>query len=325
MSSEKQYLDILTTLSSFKNKLLLGNTFKSKLFRKALILREFTKEQIEVSRVFWSLLPTFMRPKQFKQEDDLDLEIIFKSLLGKYPKEPLRLFGYHLYYLPEEDMTNNLEYLQFSTCVGLIEGIITLDQYCLKEFIKDNSVIFDVGANIGVFSLYASYLSPNGKIYAFEPTRNTFQRFKKNIINNNLQKRIFAYPLAVGDKKRNSEIMVNNMGLGGENTIIDSEFLKGRGKLFEKRELVKMIPIDEFMEQNKIKRVDFIKIDTEGYEKQVINGARKTIQKFAPIIACSVYHLRDDKIKIPELVKSINYNYKFKIFKRAEEDLIFWQ
>jgi len=81
--------------------------------------------------------------------------------------------------------------------------------------------------------------------------------------------------------------------------------------------------IDTFIQKKNI-NVDFIKIDTEGYEKQILQGARETIKKFSPVIACSAYHLKGDKIEIPKLVQSINSNYHYKLLKRWEEDLIFW-
>lgn len=86
-----------------------------------------------------------------------------------------------------------------------------------------------------------------------------------------------------------------------------------------------MVTIDSFVEEHKIEKVDFIKMDTEGYERNIIMGAAKTIRRFSPVIVCSAYHLKDDKIKIPELIKSINPEYKYRIEKRGEEDLVFWK
>lgn len=94
--------------------------------------------------------------------------------------------------------------------------------------------------------------------------------------------------------------------------------------MFLSLEDISMISIDCFVNDNNIKKVDFIKIDTEGYERQIIKGAKNTIKNFLPVIACSAYHLKDDKTEISALVKSINPNYKYRIEKRAEETLIFW-
>jgi hypothetical protein len=77
------------------------------------------------------------------------------------------------------------------------------------------------------------------------------------------------------------------------------------------------------VEEHKINRVDFIKIDTEGFEKEVIMGASEVIKKYAPIIVCSAYHLKEDKVEIPKLLLSINPNYTYELEKREEEDFIF--
>ena len=79
------------------------------------------------------------------------------------------------------------------------------------------------------------------------------------------------------------------------------------------------------MEENGIEKVDyFIKIDTEGAEKEIMKGAEKTIREFKPRMAIAAYHLPDDKKVIPELVLSIRDDYKYKLVNKGEEDLFFY-
>lgn len=326
MNKKDQYLDILEALSKKENKLLLGSSFGSKLFRKKLIFQEFLDGRVNLSRTFWSMLPELLRPKKAldKWKNDLDIEIMFHYVFGDYPEEPVDLLGCQTYYLLQREMTKRESYLFFFGLVEFIKEIIMADQYCAREFIKNDSVIIDAGANIGIFSLFASHLAPKGKIYSFEPIESIFGILNKNIISNNLQDSIFVYNLALGDEKGRTEMMVQDNNMGGGNIILDSDFLKGRESNYHKKESIEMTTIDNFIKENNVEKVDFIKIDTEGYEKQIIQGARNTIKEFSPVISCSAYHLKDDKTKIPELVKSINPNYKFKLANKAEEDLIFW-
>jgi len=219
---------------------------------------------------------------------------------------------------------HSLNYQNFIVSLELIREIFLEDQYCAQEFLKPDSVILDCGANIGIFSLYASSLSPKGKIYSFEPTEGIFGILHKNIVSNGLERRIFAYNLALGDKKRMAEIIINDNYNITANTILDSDFLKGRESNYNKKESVEMTTIDDFIRENNIQKVDFIKMDTEGYEKQILKGARLTIKKFHPVIACSAYHLPEDKKEIPKLVLEIEPNYKYRLEKRLEEDFIFW-
>jgi hypothetical protein len=86
--------------------------------------------------------------------------------------------------------------------------------------------------------------------------------------------------------------------------------------------------IDNFVKEEKIDRVDFIKIDTEGFEKERIKGAEKTIKEFKPRLAIAAYHFPDDKKAIPELVLSIrdDYNYKYynyKLVNKGEGGFVF--
>lgn len=82
--------------------------------------------------------------------------------------------------------------------------------------------------------------------------------------------------------------------------------------------------LDNFVDQNNIERVDFIKIDTEGAERQIIKGAKETIKKFKPKMAIAAYHFPDDKEKIPELVLSIRDDYKYRLLNRFGEDILFF-
>uniref|UniRef100_A0A7V4KEE3 FkbM family methyltransferase n=1 Tax=Fervidobacterium pennivorans TaxID=93466 RepID=A0A7V4KEE3_FERPE len=93
---------------------------------------------------------------------------------------------------------------------------------------------------------------------------------------------------------------------------------------YKKSVKVKTTTIDEFVKENKIERVDFIKIDAEGAEREIIKGARETIKNFKPRMAIAAYHLPDDKEVIPELVLSIRDDYKYKLVNKGEEDLFFF-
>lgn len=75
---------------------------------------------------------------------------------------------------------------------------------------------------------------------------------------------------------------------------------------------VKAISLDKFVNQKKIKSVDFIKIDIEGFEKNAINGMKGIIKKFMPNIAIAIYHNIVDFYEIPELI--LKFNNKYKIY-----------
>jgi hypothetical protein len=76
--------------------------------------------------------------------------------------------------------------------------------------------------------------------------------------------------------------------------------------------------LDSFCKEYNVERVDFIKIDAEGSEREIIKGAKETIKRFKPKMAIAAYHLPDDKKVIPELVLSIRNDYKFKLMDKGE-------
>ena len=74
---------------------------------------------------------------------------------------------------------------------------------------------------------------------------------------------------------------------------------------------VKVTTIDNFVEANKLPRVDFIKMDVEGHELKVLEGAHETIQAFKPSLALSIYHRGDDIIQLPKFLLELNPHYRF--------------
>jgi FkbM family methyltransferase len=203
-----------------------------------------------------------------------------------------------------------------------VKSIILQDSYHVRDFIKEDSYVIDAGANIGIFSIFASQYAKNGKIYAFEPASETFKILKENTT---YYENIEIFKLALGNENKKEKIRVFSISKG-ISTLVDSsvadQFSQNFGEFVE--EEIEVIKLDDFLIQNKIPKIDFIKIDVEGYELKVLEGAKETIKKYSPVIVVSAYHTPSDKIKIPQLVLSLNPNYKYKLNEIGEEDYIFY-
>lgn len=76
---------------------------------------------------------------------------------------------------------------------------------------------------------------------------------------------------------------------------------------------IETIPIDEFVKEENLKRVDFIKMDIEGSEEKALLGAKETLRKFKPKLAICIYHKPKDFYELPLLIKEINPEYKIRI------------
>ncbi|MDD2806843.1 MAG: FkbM family methyltransferase, partial [Elusimicrobiales bacterium] len=83
------------------------------------------------------------------------------------------------------------------------------------------------------------------------------------------------------------------------------------------RRIVKVAPLDGLVKG----RVDFIKIDVEGYEKNVLLGAERIIKKYKPVLSLAAYHRPADKKNLPKVILGLRDDYKITIKTFAEHDL----
>jgi len=174
-----------------------------------------------------------------------------------------------------------------------------VDQYSYDNIIKakEGDVVFDAGAYVGDTALwFCKAVGPQGKVYAFEPEPRNFEKLKANIERNKITNVI---PLQLALSENEGEMQVASAG----GSSIMTQARTGTS--------VKVTTIDKFVGANKLPRVDFIKMDVEGHELKVLEGAHETIQAFKPSLALSAYHRGDDLIKLPKFLLELNPDYKF--------------
>ena len=106
--------------------------------------------------------------------------------------------------------------------------------------------------------------------------------------------------------------------------VVGTEFYNGKfndGKFNPEQEgyfePISIVTLDSL----NLPKVDFIKIDTEGYEAPILRGARETIKRCRPIISMSAYHNPNDKTELPALLNSIT-PYRCELHRGSEEDFI---
>lgn len=160
-------------------------------------------------------------------------------------------------------------------------GYYSYDQLLLADrIIHPQDVVLDVGANIGEFSVYAAKRCHKGQVHSFEPTQKLYNILKKNISLNHF-KNAFVYKMGLGEKLQ--EIPIYSKQEVG----IDGSFNNGLNSLYrsegmEELETVELVPLDYWVAENQIKKIDLIKIDVEGAELMVLKGGEKSIQRFKP-------------------------------------------
>lgn len=197
--------------------------------------------------------------------------------------------------------------------IAWIDEVIINDQY-QTHLIKDGSVVIDAGANIGVFSAKVAHDTPKAMIYSFEPTPRTFETLKRNTEH---YPNVSCVNLGLGDEVAEKDFSIWDDFSGSNNIGRAASAGYGHPDRVEK---IKLTTIDDFAKH--LPRVDFIKLDTEGYEANILKGATETIRKWKPIIAMSAYHKPNDKEELPKLLKAISPDYVCELRHDYEEDLI---
>jgi FkbM family methyltransferase len=136
-------------------------------------------------------------------------------------------------------------------------------------YIKSFRTYIDIGASTGKTSI--PFIGKFEKIYCFEPNPRSFEELSKN-------KNLICYNCAIGDKNEIKELVMNDSTNNPEHGSIAEE--RNKDWVTGERFKVEVKRLDDF----KFESIDFIKIDTEQYELQVIEGAIKTIKKHKPTI-----------------------------------------
>lgn len=169
----------------------------------------------------------------------------------------------------------------------------------ITQHLKKNDIFFDVGANIGLISLFVKKFFPEVEIHAFEPGNATYACFSETIIKNKLSK-IFLNKKGVSNTEGMAKFFIDPKSNGGS-SLVREQF----GKAIE----IDLTTIDKYVDKTGVVP-NFIKVDVEGAEEFVLQGAKETIQKYRPIL---IIESDNEKIiKNPELWLETLNNYEFK-------------
>ena len=145
----------------------------------------------------------------------------------------------------------------------------------LRSLIRPGMTILDIGANVGVYSLaLAAAVGSTGRIHAFEPGREAFDRLEFNCIKLNPNLPITTWSLALSDRIGSSRLF----HVGGSTT-----FSMG-GDDAQPTERIPVSTLDSWAHANGLTGVDAIKIDVEGHEPNVLRGGRNLLTTHHPLI-----------------------------------------
>ncbi len=176
------------------------------------------------------------------------------------------------------------------------------------SIMKQSSVFFDIGANTGLFSLLASSTDNISKIYSFEPLDSAYNLFEENIKLNGFN-RIKNNKTALSDFDGES---VFNIYMGDSSIPLGSSLRNDVGDTSLYSEIkVKTEKLDTFVNANNIDSIDLMKIDTEGTEDKVLEGAINSIKKFRPVMFCEVLAHTKTEPGIHKIMDNMDYKYYY--------------
>jgi len=178
------------------------------------------------------------------------------------------------------------------------------------ELIKKINVFYDIGANIGYYSLLAETENPNIEIVAFEPAKGPSYFLKKNIIINNFKK-IKVEEIALSDQNgsiifyeiKNNKYTYLEHNLAGEGNT---------GSLTERRNFipveVKTKTFNQYIIDVNQKNIDLVKIDTEGTEHLILKNSDIILEKMKPIFICETLFSKIE-LELEEIFKKYGYEF----------------
>ncbi|MDR1916166.1 MAG: FkbM family methyltransferase [Synergistaceae bacterium] len=179
--------------------------------------------------------------------------------------------------------------------------------YCFRNDLVDvtveaGEVVLDAGSWIGDFAAYASV--KNATTYAFEPSDTVYEYLQQTA---RLNKNIIPVKKGLGDTKITAEFTCD-VGNSGSNRLAFGR-RRPDGVMLLGEQLIEITTIDDFVCENSLTRVDFIKADIEGHERYMLKGALETLRRFAPKLAICTYHLPDDPEVLEKIIREANPKY----------------
>lgn len=167
-------------------------------------------------------------------------------------------------------------------------------QRLIAKEVRPGSIFYDVGANVGFYTLLAATLVGSGKVFAFEPSPRNLTYLRRHIALNNLAN-VSVFESAISDRDQVLHFHIERTGFGGS--------LSDEGEGID----VESVTLDGLLSGGKIPPPDYIKMDIEGAELMALRGAEQLLRTHHPEIFLAT-HGHDVDRECCELLKSLGYS-----------------
>jgi len=186
----------------------------------------------------------------------------------------------------------------------------------IEKFNQD-SIFWDIGANIGLYSCYAAKLK-NCKVYAFEPSIFNLEILTKNVFLNQLSNNITIVPLPLTNKLKETEFKMTSIEWGGSLSTFGENYMHDGSKL-KKEFNYKMLGLsmNDCVNVLRIKQPDYIKMDVDGIEHLILEGGDQILKKAKSILV----EIDDSFVLQVEKTKKYLIQGGFQLMEKKHSDL----
>ena len=180
----------------------------------------------------------------------------------------------------------------------------------------ENAIFYDIGANVGLYSIYAS-IKNDVQVFCFEPSFFNLEFLARNIYINQLTDRISIFPVALNDKVSISNFQLTTTEWGGALSTFEKGFDDSGNKIQSKFVYNTIgFDLDHLVDVTKIPLPDYVKIDVDGLEHIILLGAKKTFSSVKEILL----EINDEFQEQRDLANQILTQLGFQLYKKAYMD-----
>ncbi len=188
---------------------------------------------------------------------------------------------------------------------GVVEQEETILVQKILTQLSSDFVLLDIGANTGYYGIMSAYMFPNSKTYSFEPISLHFDSIKESVYLNRLSN-VDINECALGETSGNIDIYT-----AGSGTTLIKEFTTNT----ENKLNIPIKRLDDVVKEKGISHINFIKIDVEGFEFDVLKGALDSIKTHKPILFVEICHTKDGR---DGLYKNQNFSETIRLLESLE-------